>query len=102
MEEKVISIKEYILNKIEILEEEVEIVKYVKKEYLIKLVRMLAINSATTLTMATNFDSTFGKLMIAPTVITMVLTFDISLSYIQKIIDINKLEKEIKKLKGRC
>lgn len=102
MEEKVISIKEYILNKIEMLEEEVEIVKYVKKEYLIKLARMLAINSATTLTMATNFDSIFGKLMIVPTAITMVLTFDISLSYVQKVIDINKLEKEIKKLKGRC
>ena len=103
MEEKVISIKEYVLNKIEMLEEEVKIVKYVKKEYFIKLVRMLAINITTILIgVNVDFETMFGKFMILPIIATSILTFDILLTYVQKFIDINKLNKEIKKLKGRC
>lgn len=103
MEEKVISIKEYVLNKIEMLEEEVEIVKYVKKEYFIKLVRMLAINITTILIgVNADFETMLGKFMILPIIATSILTFDILLTYTQKFIDINKLNKEIKKLKGRC
>lgn len=103
MEEKVISIKEYVLNKIEMLEEEVEIVKYVKKEYFIKLVKMLAINITTILIgVNADFETMFGKFMVLPIIITSILTFDILLTYTQKFIDINKLNKEIKKFKGRC